>query len=182
MSNPLTDAGSLVNPLVNVPELDLERVDPNQALREVYQAYPSLADQRLPRLTNNIVNPALTSTVNTVANEYLPAGRGFNYDGPFGYADTRQKLLGTAPNISLGPEVTWSRAQPRDTGGGIQPFRSNVYFDTGSSAAGMDIEDIVAGIQDAIKNTNVAGGAGGAYEGEGRVRGETLDLCHAFYL
>lgn len=167
MSNPLTDAGPLVNPLVNVPELDLERVDPNQALREVYQAYPSLADQRLPRLTNNIVNPALTSTVNTVANEYLPAGRGFNYDGPFGYADTRQKLLGTAPNISLGPEVTWSRAQPRDTGGGIQPFRSNVYFDAGGSAAGMDIEDIVAGIQDAIKNTNVAGGTGGTQIPEG---------------
>ena len=156
MSDPFTN--QTTSPLVNVPELDLERIDPNQALREVYQAYPSLADQRLPQLTNNIVNPALTSTVNTVANEYLPAGGGFNYDGPFGYADTRQKLLGTAPNISLGPEVTWSRAQPRDTGGGIQPFKSNVYFDAGGSAAGMDIEDIVAGIQDAIKNTNVAGG------------------------
>lgn len=165
MPEPLTN--QTTPPLVNVPELDLDRVDPNQALREVYQAYPSLADQRLPRLTNNIVNPALTSTVNTVANEYLPAGGGFNYDGPWGYADTSQKLLGTAPNISLGPEVTWSRAQPRDTGGGIQPFKSNVYYGAGGSAANMDIEDIVAGIQDAIKNTELTGGAGNVGAGVG---------------
>ena len=169
MSDPFTN--QTTSPLVNVPELDLERIDPNQALREVYQAYPSLADQRLPRLTNNIVNPALTSTVNTVANEYLPAGRGFNYDGPFGYADVNQKLLGTAPNISLGPEITWSRAQPRDTGGGIQPFKSNVYFDAGGTASGMDIEDIVAGIQNGIKNTELTGGAGNVGAGGGGTGG-----------